>query len=112
MSDKKGVAGCKLCGLRAYSKNVRSRSVFPIFDGHPRMLESFEAGIVARSNPDDSSQYLFGSRAQDWSKDDAPTISLADYIINYLQMPDAKPEDLRILLCVHDWVQDEGTETA
>lgn len=106
-----GNCGCKLCGLRGYSKNVTCRSIFPTFQDRPLLLESYEAGIVARRNPDDTSQYLFGSRSLDWSKDDTPAISLADHIINYLKTPDAKPEDLRILLCVHDWVQDEGTET-
>jgi hypothetical protein len=106
-----GTCGCRLCGLRGYSKNVATRSVFPSFRGRPLLLESYEAGITALADATRPGQYLFGSRALDWSKDDTPPISLADHIIRYLQSPDAKPEDLRILLCVHDWVQDEGTAT-
>ena len=41
-----------------------------------------------------------------------PAYSLADTLINYLKTPNASIEDLHILLCVHNWVQDEGTETA
>ena len=106
-----GNCECKLCGLRGISKNVVTRSVFPTFQGRPLLLEIFEAGITALADVTRPGQYLFGTRALDWSKDDTPPISLADYIISYLQTPGAKPEDLRILLCVHAWVQDEGTET-
>ena len=106
-----GNCGCKLCGLRGYSKNVTTRSVFPTFKDRPILLESYESQITARVDTSDSDRYMFGSRAQDWSKEDAPKLSLADILIEYLGTRDAKPEDLRILLCVHQWVQDEGTET-
>lgn len=110
-TKKHGVAECKLCGLRAYSKNVRTRSVFPTFEGRPLLLESYESMMVARRDPERAGQYLFGTNSRDWTKEDAPYRTLADQLIDYLKTPDAKPEDLRILLCVHDWVQDEGTET-
>jgi hypothetical protein len=106
-----GNCGCKLCGLRGYSKNVAIRSVFPTFNGRPLLLESYESYITASVDPKDSDRYLFGSRALDWSKDDTPKLSLADILIEYLGTPGATPEDLRILLCVHQWVQDEGTES-
>lgn len=106
-----GNCGCKLCGLRGYSKNVAIRSVFPTFKGRPLLLESYESQITAIVDPKDSDRYLFGSRAVDWSKDDTPKLSLADILIDYLGTASATPEDLRILLCVHQWVQDEGTES-
>lgn len=106
-----GNCGCKLCGLRGYSKNVRIRSVFPCYKGRPLLLESYETMMVARRDPERAGQYLFGTISRDWTKEGTPYRTLADQLIDYLQTPDAKPEDLRILLCVHDWVQDEGTET-
>ena len=108
---KPGVCECKLCGLRGYSKNVTCRSVFPIFPNH--YLEMYDGLISARWNDEvDPPQYLFGSRAKRWSGGDKESHkSLADMLIDYLKMPDTKPEDFRILLCVHSWVQDPGTET-
>lgn len=107
---KHGNCECKLCGLRGYSKNVAIRSVFSTFEDRPILLESYESQIKARFDKE-SGMYLFGSNAQDWTKDDTPYYGLAQTLINYLQTPDAKIEDLKILLCVHDWVQDEGTES-
>ena len=104
-----GTCGCRLCGLRGHSKNVQSRSVFPSFRGRPLLLETYEACMKAREDKDEPGTYLFGSNSRNWAKDDAPLYTLADNLINYLQTPDASIEDLRILLCVHDWVQDEGT---
>ncbi len=106
-----GNCGCKLCGLRGYSKNVAIRSVFPTFRGRPLLLESYESTMIARRDPERQGQYLFGTNSRDWLKEGEPYRTLADQLIDYLKTPDAKPEDLRILLCVHDWVQDEGTET-
>lgn len=106
-----GNCECKLCGLRGISKNVAIRSVFPRFNGRPILLESYEAQIKARKDHDEPGTYLFGSKARNWGVEGDPLFSLADTLINYLKTPGATPEDLRILLCVHDWVQDEGTET-
>lgn len=103
-----GNCECKHCGLRGTSKNVHTRSVFPLFEGRPILLASYEANIKARKDPDEPGTYLFGSKARDWGVEGDPLFSLADTLINYLQTRDAKIEDLRILLCVHEWVQDEG----
>lgn len=106
-----GTCGCRLCGLRGHSKNAASRSIFPRFDGRPLLLETYEACIKARKDTEEPGTYLFGTNARDWAKDDAPPYTLAETLINYLQTPGASIEDLKILLCVHDWVQDEGTAT-
>ena len=102
---------CKLCGLRGHSKNVTCRSVFPDFRGRPLLLASYEHQIKARKDEENDGQYLFGSNARDWTQDDAPFIGFAETLINYLKTPGAQIEDLRILLCVHEWVQDPGTAT-
>lgn len=104
-----GNVGCKNCGLRAHSKNVTCRSVFPIFENST--LWMYEATIKARKDPDKQGEYLFGSNAVDYTKDSEPEIGLGQTLINYLQHPQSKIEDLKILLCVHDWVQDPGTES-
>ncbi len=106
---KDGTCECRLCGLRGYSKNVAIRSVFPSFRGRPLLLESYEHQIKARKDEENPGQYLFGSNSRDWFQDSAPYIGLAETLIGYLRSPDATPEDLKILLCVHDWVQDEAS---
>lgn len=106
-----GTCGCKLCGLRGYSKNVATRSVFPSFRGRPLLLETYEACIKARKDMEEPGTYLFGSNARNWAEDDASPYTLAETLINYMQTPGASIQDLKILLCVHDWVQDEGTAT-
>jgi hypothetical protein len=95
--------------LRGWSKNVTCRSIFPTFDEQSRYLEFYEHSMVARADPNRPGAFLYGTSKQDWGKEGAPLMTLADVLIEYLHTPGAKPEDLRILLCVHDWVQDEGT---
>ena len=106
-----GNCECKHCGLRGTSKNVAIRSVFPRFEGRPILLASYEANIKAREDKEVPGTYLFGSIARNWEVEGDLLFSLADTLINYLQTRDAKIEDLRILLCVHEWVQDPGTAT-
>ena len=106
-----GNCGCKVCGLRGWSKNVMTRSIFPIFNAEQYALEGVERSIVAREDPNRPGQYLFGTKAQDWSVESEPYFSLADVLIKYLERSDAALDDLRILLCVHEWEQDPGTNT-
>jgi hypothetical protein len=103
-----GNCGCKLCGLRGYSKNVTCRSVFPRFPDKPILLESYESQISAREV---GGRMFFASRQQDWTTEPPTPKSLAETLIDFLNSPDAQPEHLKILLCAHEWVQDPGTAT-
>jgi hypothetical protein len=104
-----GNCGCSICGLRGHSKNVTCRNVFPIFDGDYH-LESFEQGMSAKEF---DGRMFYASRFHVWGSDGNSVgyKTLADTLIEYLQTPNAKIENLKVLLCVHQWVQDEGTET-
>jgi hypothetical protein len=82
--------------------------VFANFDGRPLLLEQYE--MLMRVKTIDGVDY-WGTSSRDWTKEDAPYRSLAEFLIGYLKTPEAKPEDLRILMCDHDWVQDKGTAT-
>lgn len=109
-----GNCGCRICGLRGYSKNVHTRSIFPIFPNDDYVLESFERNITAEWN-ESAKQYLFGSKREVYDREKqeftGELMSLADLIIDYVKRCGGDIENLRILLCVHDWVQDPGTAT-
>jgi hypothetical protein len=109
-----GNCGCKICGLRGHSKNVMTRNVFPVFPKDDYVLEAFESNITAEYNQS-AKQYLFGSKRKvyDAAKHEFTDeiMSLADLLIDYVKRCGGDIENIRILLCVHDWVQDPGTET-
>lgn len=109
--SERGNCGCRHCGLRGWSKNVMTRSVFADF-GDDYILESFDSTMLAEWN-EKTKQYLFGSKRHrlDKEKDDYVTMTLAETITEYLTRSNNNYEGLKILLCVHDWVQDEGTAT-
>lgn len=105
----KGNCGCRICGLRGWSKNVMIRSIFPNF-GDDYVLESFERQMIAEFNSE-KNQYLFGSKRERYSQetDEYVPMTLAETLIEYLQRSQNNYDGLKVLLCVHDWVQDEGT---
>jgi hypothetical protein len=93
---KQGNAFCSKCGVRAESKNIMSRSVFPLM---PPLLEVWEAGLLAHKHDD---QDFFGLKDPEVNRD------LASHLIRYLKCTDNDVEGLRVLLCVHRWQHDEG----
>jgi hypothetical protein len=109
--SERGNCGCRLCGLRGWSKNVMTRSVFPDY-GEDYALESFENGMTGEWS-EEKQQYLFGSRYERYNPEtgEYTLLSLAETLIAYLQRSNNNYDGLKVLLCIHDWVQDEGTAT-
>lgn len=111
-TKKVGNAGCVLCGLRASSKNVAIRNVFPIWDDKLdyslQMLES-----CVRITSKDENDY-FGMAAHVYEKDRAKGKTDAWVFVQWFKEVvriDPELKNLEKLLCAHQWRQDRGTAT-
>jgi hypothetical protein len=95
VTQDKGNAFCRHCGVRGYSKNLMSRSVF----SYPSpIVESFEYRIRAHTH---DGQHFFGLV-------DLERGTLAQHLIEFLRVSNNDYEGLKILLCVHSFRHDEG----
>lgn len=110
--SKVGNAGCVLCGLRASSKNVAIRSIFPIWDvENDYNLQMLENAVKVTSK--DGNDY-FGIATYVHEKDRAEGKTDSWVFVQWLKevvRVDPELESLEKLLCAHQWRQDRGTAT-
>ena len=118
-TKKVGNAECVLCGLRASSKNVAIRSVFPIWaetdslqrEPNEVALEMLESCVRVT---DKDEQTFFGMHkgvhAEQRAKGKTDAWVFAQWIKEVVRI-DPELKHLNKLLCAHQWRQDPGTET-
>jgi hypothetical protein len=109
-TKKAGNAGCVLCGLRASSKNVAIRNVFPIWPETCQIGNMFDLCMrIQCFDGHDMFGLNVGIHKQKESEPDGKVFAdfLKDFILNY----DPKMEHLHKLFCGHQWKQDRGTAT-
>lgn len=109
-----GCAGCVKCGLRAYSKNVTCRSVFSVWpDYFDRTKDHTEqdprwyqwTAVEAMNNriqiqPVDGRNF-YGTA--EWAE------ATMEDMFNEAVRLQLTPDMIRVVFCLHDWVQDPGT---
>ena len=112
--DKKpGNAECTRCGLRASSKNVQIRNVFPIWpEENEHECESFEMGIWIDvvTNDDNSVIVMTGVKPGVKNTKTGKHPTLGKYI-NDMIGSGLTGDEIEAVLCNHQWKQDPGTNT-
>ncbi len=103
---KLGNAGCTQCGLRASSKNVMCRSVFPCWPDEDHIIRMME-GMVRMHNHK-GIEYI---RIISYDEQ-APATAMGLWFKTVYDHNPAKYDgNLKKLLCYHTWKQDRGTST-
>ncbi len=104
--EKIGNAGCKKCGLRASSKNVMFRHVFPIWPDDDLKIQYMEHSLQIITK--DDRDYVFVNPCEGIN----PARAMAVWFKEVHDHNPAKYEaNVKKLLCLHDWRQDRGTAT-
>ncbi len=107
-----GNAGCIKCGLRASSKNVIIRNVFPIWpEEHEYICQSYEMGICiddVKFNEDTVT--MVGVRPHVINTKTGKKPSIGEYIRDMINC-DLTGDEVQAVLCEHLWKQDPGTNT-
>lgn len=105
MTEYNGNAGCSLCGARASSKNVATRSIFPIYTGDNQYLFQMYENCVMVEKGD---KWSIKPHVRHRDKSDEPP-TMREFIADAAKL--LKPEELGQIFCNHHWMQDKGTAT-
>ena len=114
---KPGNAGCTKCGLRASSKNVQIRSVFPIWPREETgyACQVFETGIRIKDvewdiGPEDVTITMTAVNPRITNKETGEHPTLGKFINDMIRFG-LNGDEIEAVLCDHQWKQDPGTNT-
>ena len=99
-----GNASCTRCGLRASSKNVAIRHVFPCWPEHDSMLSYLERAVRITSY--EEKDFVRVLMHDEQSQGAAMAMFFKSV---YDHDPDNYESNVEKLLCAHTWKQDKGT---